>query len=279
MSETSTGTVESTGDEQGQARLRGASVRVAYGERTVLHEVDIAVPDGRFTVIIGPNACGKSTLLAALGRILRPDAGSVILDGKDIHRYSTKETARRLSLLPQTPGAPDGIVVGDLVARGRYPHQGLLRQWSDEDAAAVEEALAATGTTDLRHRRVDELSGGQRQRVWIAMVLAQATSIVLLDEPTTYLDISHQIDVLDLCERLYREHGRTVVAVLHDLNLACRYATDLIAMRDGRIIGRGAPRELVTPELVREVFDLDCVVVDDPITGSPMIVPGRRGAS
>ncbi|WP_420107290.1 ABC transporter ATP-binding protein [Nocardia asteroides] len=278
MSETSTGTVESTGDEQGEARLRGAAVRVSYGERTVLHEVDIAVPDGRFTVIIGPNACGKSTLLAALGRILRPGAGSVILDGKDIHRYSTKETARRLSLLPQTPGAPDGIVVGDLVARGRYPHQGLLRQWSDEDAAAVEEALAATGTTDLRHRRVDELSGGQRQRVWIAMVLAQATSIVLLDEPTTYLDISHQIDVLDLCERLHRDHGRTVVAVLHDLNLACRYATDLIAMRDGRIIGRGTPRDLVTPDLVREVFDLDCVVIDDPITGSPMIVPGRRGA-
>ncbi|WP_432420326.1 ABC transporter ATP-binding protein [Nocardia neocaledoniensis] len=277
MSETSTGTVESTGDEHGAARLCGASVRVAYGERTVLHDVDIAVPDGRFTVIIGPNACGKSTLLATLGRILRPGAGSVILDGKDIHRYSTKETARRLSLLPQTPGAPDGIVVGDLVARGRYPHQGLLRQWSDDDAAAVEEALAATGTTELRHRRVDELSGGQRQRVWIAMVLAQATSIVLLDEPTTYLDISHQIDVLDLCERLHRDHGRTVVAVLHDLNLACRYATDLIAMRDGRIIGRGDPRDLVTPDLVREVFDLECVVIDDPITGSPMIVPGRRG--
>lgn len=272
MSETSTGTVESP-------RLRGAGLRVAYGERTVLHEVDIAVPDGRFTVIIGPNACGKSTLLAALGRILRPGAGSVILDGKEIHRYSTKDAARRLSLLPQTPGAPDGIVVGDLVARGRYPHQGLLRQWSDDDAAAVEEALEATGTTDLRHRRVDELSGGQRQRVWIAMVLAQATSIVLLDEPTTYLDISHQIDVLDLCERLYVEHGRTVVAVLHDLNLACRYATDLIAMRDGRIIGQGSPRELVTPDLVREVFDLDCVVIDDPLTGSPMIVPGRRSGS
>ncbi|MFC4128571.1 ABC transporter ATP-binding protein [Nocardia rhizosphaerae] len=277
MSETSTPAVESGATEPRTARLRGESVRVVYGERTVLHEVDIAVPDGQFTVIIGPNACGKSTLLAALGRILRPNGGSVILDGKDIHRYSTKDAARRLSLLPQTPGAPDGILVGDLVARGRYPHQGLLRQWSDDDAAAVAEALAATGTTALRHRRVDELSGGQRQRVWIAMVLAQATSIVLLDEPTTYLDISHQIDVLELCDRLHREHGRTVVAVLHDLNLACRYATELIAMRDGRIVGRGSPRELVTPELMRAVFDLDCVVVDDPLTGSPMIVPARRG--
>lgn len=260
------------------ARLRGSGLRVAYGDRTVLDDIDIAVPDGRFTVIIGPNACGKSTLLAALGRILRPAAGSVILDGKAIHSYSTKETARRIGLLPQTPGSPDGIVVGDLVARGRYPHQGLLHQWSDDDAAAVADALSATGTTALRHRRVDELSGGQRQRVWIAMVLAQATPIVLLDEPTTYLDIGHQLEVLDLCERLHREHGRTVVAVLHDLNLACRYASELIAMRDGRIAGQGSPRELVTPELVREVFDLDCVVIDDPVTGTPMIVPGRRPA-
>nr|WP_280401841.1 ABC transporter ATP-binding protein [Nocardia carnea] len=261
------------------ARLRGSGLRVSYGDRTVLDDIDIAVPDGGFTVIIGPNACGKSTLLAALGRLLRPAAGSVILDGKAIHSYPAKETARRIGLLPQTPGSPDGIVVGDLVARGRYPHQGLLHQWSDDDATAVADALAATGTTALRHRRVDELSGGQRQRVWIAMVLAQATPIVLLDEPTTYLDISHQLEVLDLCERLHREHGRTVVAVLHDLNLACRYATELIAMRDGRIAGRGGPRELVTPELVREIFDLDCVIVEDPVTGTPMIVPGRRPAT
>ncbi|MGW4235220.1 ABC transporter ATP-binding protein, partial [Streptomyces sp. NPDC004980] len=277
MSETSTGTAESIGTER--SRLRGESIRVAYGERAVLHGVDLAVPDGRFTVIIGPNACGKSTLLAALGRILRPADGSVVLDGKAIHRYSTKETARRLSLLPQTPGTPDGIVVGDLVARGRYPHQGLLRQWSDDDAAAVTEALAATGTTDLRHRRVDELSGGQRQRVWIAMVLAQATSIVLLDEPTTYLDIAYQIQLLDLCRTLNRESGRTVVAVLHDLNHAFRYADHLIAMRDGRIVAHGVPTEIVTAELVHEVFSLRCRIVDDPETGTPLVVPLAEAAA
>jgi iron complex transport system ATP-binding protein len=229
-------------------------------------------------VIVGPNACGKSTLLRALARLLRPRAGAVVLDGRPIGSISSKEVARRLGLLPQSPVAPDAITVADLVARGRYPHQGILRQWSPADERAVVEAMRSTGVDDLAARAVDELSGGQRQRVWLAMVLAQETPIVLLDEPTTFLDIAHQIEVLDLCAELHEERGHTLVAVLHDLNHACRYATHLIAMSEGQIVAQGDPAQIVDAQLVERVFGLRCRVIEDPETGTPLIVPAGRGA-
>lgn len=263
------------------SRLAAHRVTLAYEGHVVVDDLDIEIPDGRVTAIVGPNACGKSTLLRALARLLRPREGSVILDGQEIHRLPTKEVARRLGLLPQSPIAPDGILVGDLVARGRTPHQGLFRQWSEADEAAVRAALASTETLDLADRSVDELSGGQRQRVWIAMALAQETDLLLLDEPTTFLDITHQIEVLDLVRDLNRDRGRTVVVVLHDLNLACRYAHHVVAMRNGAIMASGAPDEVVTAEHVRSVFGLDCVVVPDPVSHTPLVVPigvARDGA-
>ncbi len=236
------------------------------------------MPDGSFTVIIGPNACGKSTALRALARLLPPKSGRVVLDGRAIHSYRAKEVARILGLLPQGSIAPDGITVADLVARGRYPHQSLFRQWTSTDESAVAAALAATGTTDLAARPVDELSGGQRQRAWVAMVLAQQTELLLLDEPTTYLDIAHQIDLLDLLADVH-ESGRTVVAVLHDLNHAARYATHLVVMADGRIIAEGAPAEVLTHDLVERAFGMSCLVLPDPLTGAPMVVPHSRRTS
>ncbi|ADB51110.1 ABC transporter ATP-binding protein [Conexibacter woesei] len=258
------------------SRLSGSGLRLAYDDRVVVHDLDVEIPDGSFTVVVGPNACGKSTLLRALARMLKPRAGSVVLDGAEIRSQPAKDVARRLGLLPQSPVAPDAITVADLVARGRYPHQRLLRQWSPDDERAVAEALAATATTELAGRAVDELSGGQRQRVWLAMALAQETPLLLLDEPTTFLDIAHQIEVLDLCADLRERHGRTLVAVLHDLNHACRYATHLIALRDGRIVAEGAPGDVVDAELVEAVFGLPCRVIPDPETGTPLVVPAAR---
>ncbi|MET7822610.1 ABC transporter ATP-binding protein [Micromonospora zamorensis] len=260
----------------GSSRLGGTALTLAYDQRTITENLTVAVPDNSFTVIIGPNACGKSTLLRALSRMLRPSAGTVLLDGRDIHDLPARKVARTLGLLPQSSIAPDGITAAELVARGRYPHQGLLRQWSREDERVVEESMAATGVDDLADRSVDELSGGQRQRVWIAMALAQQTPLLLLDEPTTYLDIAHQIEILDLCARLHEEQGRTLVAVLHDLNHAARYATYLIAMRDGRVVAAGEPSSVVTADLVAEVFGLPCRVIDDPETGTPLVVPAAR---
>ncbi|CAL9346166.1 MULTISPECIES: ABC transporter ATP-binding protein [Streptomyces] len=260
----------------GETRLSGEGLTLAYERRTIAEDLTVAIPDRSFTVVIGPNACGKSTLLRALSRMLKPAAGTVLLDGRDISSANAKQVARTLGLLPQSSVAPEGISVSELVSRGRYPHQSLLRQWSAEDERVVAEAMASTGVAELADRSVDELSGGQRQRVWIAMALAQQTPLLLLDEPTTYLDLAHQIDILDLCARLHQEEGRTLVAVLHDLNHAARYATHLIAMREGRVVASGPPEEIVTAELVEEVFGLPCRVIDDPETGTPLVVPAAR---
>ncbi|MER7272868.1 ABC transporter ATP-binding protein [Dactylosporangium sp. NPDC000244] len=257
-------------------RLRGIDLTLGYDGRTVAEDLSIDIPDGSFTVIVGPNACGKSTLLRSLARVLKPKAGHVLLDGRDIATRPAREVARTLGLLAQTAVAPDGITVADLVSRGRYPHRGPLSTWSDADERAVRWAMEATAVTPLAGAFVDELSGGQRQRVWIAMVLAQETPLLLLDEPTTYLDITHQLDILELCARLHREHGRTLVAVLHDLNLAARYATHLVAMRDGRILAEGTPAEVVTEAMMEEVFALPCRVIPDPETGTALVIPRRR---
>ena len=258
-------------------RLSGTAMTLAYDHREVAADLSVAIPDGSFTVIVGPNACGKSTLLRALSGLLAPRTGSVVLDGAAISSYRAKEVARRLGLLPQTAVAPEGISVADLVARGRYPHQKLLRQWTPEDEDQVALAMEATGVTPLADRAVDELSGGQRQRVWMAMALAQQTGILLLDEPTTFLDIAHQVDVMDLCADL-NEQGRTLVAVLHDLNQAARYATHLIAMKAGRVVAEGDPGEIITAELVESVYGLRCEVIPDPQTGTPLVIPAARAA-
>ncbi|MFF9900619.1 ABC transporter ATP-binding protein [Streptomyces longispororuber] len=255
------------------ARLSARELTLAYEDRTVVHALDLAIPDGRVTVVVGPNACGKSTTLRALGRLLKPKGGAVLLDGEELAKLPTRRIAQRIGLLPQTPVAPEAITVADLVARGRQPHQRWWQQWSDADERAVTEAMERTDVTALAERSVDELSGGQRQRVWIAMALAQETELLLLDEPTTYLDIAHQVEVLDLVRQLNHDRGRTVALVLHDLNQAARYADHLVAMKQGRVVAEGAPADVVTAELVRDVFGLECVVVPDPVTGSPLVVP------
>ena len=249
---------------------------LGYGDRVVVDDLDLVVPPGRVTAIVGANACGKSTLLRSMSRLLKPRAGQVVLDGAEVHRTPARQLARTLGLLPQSPVAPEGITVADLVGRGRHPHQGLLSRWSHADDLAVAEALEATETTSLADRPVDELSGGQRQRVWIAMALAQQTDLLLLDEPTTFLDVSHQVEVLDLLTDLNRSRGTTVVMVLHDLNLAARYADHLVALAGGRVHAAGTPREVLTEECVRAVFGLDSRVVDDPTTGAPMMLPLGR---
>ncbi|MDK9501223.1 MULTISPECIES: ABC transporter ATP-binding protein [Streptomyces] len=259
-------------------RLSAENVTLGYDQRVIAENLSVEIPDNSFTVIVGPNACGKSTLLRALSRMLKPAAGRVLLDGQAISSLPAKKVAKTLGLLPQSSVAPDGITVADLVSRGRYPHQGLLRQWSAEDERIVVESMTSTGVAELADRAVDELSGGQRQRVWIAMALAQQTPLLLLDEPTTYLDIQHQLDVLDLCAELHETQGRTLVAVLHDLNHAARYATHLIALRGGVVVAEGPPAEVVTAGLVEEVFGVRCQVIDDPETGTPLVVPATRQA-
>ncbi|QIK67767.1 ABC transporter ATP-binding protein [Nocardioides sp. HDW12B] len=259
-----------------EGRLRAERLTLGYGERTVVDAVDLTVPDGKVTVVVGANACGKSTLLRGLARLLRPHDGTALLDGQAVHRLPTREVARRLAVLPQGPVVPDGVTVADLVARGRHPHRGAFRRWGAEDEAAVAEALTLTGTDGLAERVVDELSGGQRQRVWLAVALAQRTDLLLLDEPTTFLDLTHQVEVLDLLLDLNRDRGTTVVMVLHDLTLAARYSDHLVAVRDGRVHAAGPPAEVVTERLVHEVLGLECRVVPDPVTGTPLVVPLGR---
>jgi iron complex transport system ATP-binding protein len=256
--------------------LQAQGLSLGYGERHVVDDLDLAIPTGKVTIIVGPNACGKSTFLRGLARLLPPTSGTVLLDGNSIHSSPSRDVARKLGILPQGPVAPDGITVTDLVSRGRHPHQGWFRRWTPQDEAAVGAALTATGTLDLAGRSVDELSGGQRQRVWIAMALAQRTGILLLDEPTTYLDVSHQVEVLDLLTDLNEAEGATVVMVLHELNLACRYADHLVVMKDGAIVTAGVPAEVLTEQVVGEVFGMRCRVVPDPVSGTPMIVPIGR---
>lgn len=255
------------------SRLVADDLSLGYGDRTIIEHLDLSIHTGVITTVIGPNGCGKSTLLRSLGRLLKPKAGSVMLDGRAISSMKTKEVARTLGMLPQAPTAPEGLTVADLVSRGRHPHQSWIRQWSSDDEAEVANALELTGVGDLADRPVDELSGGQRQRAWISMALAQGTDILLLDEPTTYLDLAHSIEVLDLVDRLHEELGRTIVMVLHDLNLALRYSDQLIVMKQGTIVTSGRPQDVISEELLLDVFGLEAAVIDDPMSDRPLIVP------
>ena len=257
-------------------QLTAQSLTAGYGPRTILADLDLSIPPGKITAIVGANACGKSTLLRSLARLLTPSAGKVTLDGRAIRQMPTRELARSLGLLPQSPIAPDGITVADLVSHGRHPHQGMLSRWTKADDIAVAAALEATQTSELAERDVDALSGGQRQRVWIAMALAQETDILLLDEPTTFLDIAHQIEVLDLLIDLNRRRGTTIVMVLHDLNLASRYADHLVAMRQGQVHVAGTPEIVLTADMVQQVFGVKCRVMTDPTSGRPMMLPLGR---
>lgn len=262
-----------TGDSSASSRLAAHQLRLGYGDRIVVDGLDLELRTGSITTIIGPNGCGKSTLLRALGRLLKPRAGQVTLDGVDVASLRTREVARVLSMLPQAPVSPEGLTVADLVARGRHPHQRWFRQWSSDDESTVDDALAETGVADLADRAVDELSGGQRQRVWISMSLAQGTDLLLLDEPTTYLDLAHAMEVMDLVERLRTDLGRTIVMVLHDLNMAARYSDRLIVMKDGAIVRQGPPRDVLDADMLLDVFGLNALVIDDPVGGGPLVVP------
>ncbi|RIW38906.1 ABC transporter ATP-binding protein [Bacillus salacetis] len=257
--------------------LQTESLTLSYGDRIIIDELDLEIPKGEITVFIGGNGCGKSTLLRSLARLLKPQTGSVLIDGNAIAKLSTKDVAKKLAILPQSPTAPEGLTVLQLVKQGRYPHQSWLKQWSQKDEEIVTNALKATKMEEFQHRRVDELSGGQRQRAWIALTLAQDTDIILLDEPTTYLDMTHQIEILDLLFELNETEERTIIMVLHDLNLACRYAHNIVAIRDQKIFAQGKPEEVISCNLVKNVFDMDCQVTSDPLFGTPLCIPYGRG--
>ncbi|MDQ0272289.1 ABC transporter ATP-binding protein [Cytobacillus purgationiresistens] len=247
-----------------------------YDNKTILHGLNVDIPSNRINVIIGANACGKSTLLKTMARLIKPLSGKVILDGKSIDKIPPKQLARVLGILPQSPIVPEGISVTDLVGRGRYPHQSLFSGWTKKDYKAVAEAMEIMNITELANRNIDELSGGQRQRVWIAMALTQQTDILFLDEPTTFLDIAYQVEILDLLTDLNRKYGTTIVMVLHDINLSARYADHIFALRKGKLIAEGEPSKVITSKLVKEVFGLDCTVIADPISQSPLVIPKGR---
>lgn len=253
--------------------LEAKGLGLSYGDTYIFENLNLTIPKGKITVFIGSNGCGKSTLLRSMARLLKPQQGSVLLDSKDISGMATKDVARKLAILPQGPTAPEGLTVLQLVKQGRYPYQTWLRQWSRDDEAIVQRALEATGMTELAERPVDSLSGGQRQRAWIAMTLAQETPIILLDEPTTYLDLTHQIEVLDLLYEMNDRDHRTIVMVLHDINLACRYADHIVAIREGRIEAQGKPEEVVDRNLIEKVFRLKCEIIPDPLYGTPLCIP------
>lgn len=253
--------------------LETRELTLAYDKTTIIEKLALTIPAGKITALVGPNGCGKSTLLRGLARLLTPRGGAVLLDGHDIHRLPTRDLAKQLGILPQGPVAPEGLTVRELVAQGRYPHQSWLQQWATDDEAAVTKALHITGMAALADRPVDALSGGQRQRAWIAMTLAQETAIILLDEPTTFLDLAHQIEVLHLLERLNCEEGRTIVMVVHDLNHATRHAQHIIALREGKIAATGSPASVITPALVRTVFGVEANILPDPRTGVPLCIP------
>ncbi|MCT2589376.1 ABC transporter ATP-binding protein [Streptomyces sp. N2-109] len=272
-------TTAPTSSDGRRVRLRAEGLTLAYGDHAVVHDLDLDIPDGSVTAVIGPNGCGKSTLLRAFGRLMKPAGGRVLLDGRPVHTMPTRQVAALVGLLPQSPVAPEGLTVADLVARGRHPHQSWYSRWSARDEDAVAQALRSTGTYELAERTIDELSGGQRQRAWIAMTLAQETELMLLDEPTNHLDLAHQLDVLDLVRTLHLETGRTVLLVLHELSLAARYADRLVAMKDGRIVAQGTPSEVLTEDLLREVFELRARVRHDEETGVPLVIPLGRDHS
>ncbi|HEX2620466.1 MAG TPA: ABC transporter ATP-binding protein [Phototrophicaceae bacterium] len=258
------------------SELTATDLSLAYVHTTIIHNLSLTIPDGKITTLVGSNGCGKSTLLRGISRLLKPRGGSVVLNGQDIWKLPTKELAKQLGILPQGPVAPEGLTVHELVAQGRYPHQSWFQQWSAEDERITRDALEITRVAEFANRPVDTLSGGQRQRAWIAMTLAQDSDLVLLDEPTTFLDLAYQIEVLDLLYDLNTERGKTIVMVLHDLNHACRYADWLVAVHGGKIAAQGAPDEIVTVSLVRDVFGIDCCVIADPVSGTPLIVPESR---
>ena len=253
-------------------RLTGEAISIGYGDKAIVSDLTLEVPDGKITSIIGPNGCGKSTLLKALSRILNVQSGQVVLDGKNLHSTSTKEIAKKIAILPQSPDVADGLTVGELVSYGRYPHQKGFGRLSKKDKEEIEWALNVTGTHDFKYRAINDLSGGQRQRVWIAMALAQKTDIIFLDEPTTYLDISHQLEILELVQELNKEQGCTIIMVLHDINQAIRFSDHLIAMKAGDIVAQGETEQVLTNEILEEVFNIDAELSTDPRTGKPMLV-------
>lgn len=257
--------------------LEANYLTLAYGDVIVIENLDVHIPKGGITVFVGANGCGKSTLLRSLARLLKPKSGNVLLDGNRLEKLSTKDIAKQLAILPQAPLAPEGLTVLELVKQGRYPHQNWLQQWSKQDESIVNKALESTGMKEFADRSVESMSGGQKQRAWIAMTLAQKTEVILLDEPTTYLDLAHQIDVLDLLFDLNKREGRTVIMVLHDLNLACRYADHIISVCNKQIYAQGKPENVITSKMMKAVFNLDCDITEDPIFGTPLCIPHGKG--